>query len=213
MENPGEPKNNGDVDPPDASGGGGTSHQDAREVPIPSSRAKKHVAQLLKEERARWEEAEGRHRHACGRQVSSIRPTQPIFSFPPHRVDERCREISQHPARLNPAATYFSEFQRGPSSVVRGWGAERRFPDDLLSMQGKAIVHSHALSATCPSLDPASTKYSSRPSWSFGSSGVGARFRTGTKFSKSAPASSSRIGFRERREGVPMPKPGSKPQD
>mmetsp|Transcript_25685 Transcript_25685/g.67193 ORF Transcript_25685/g.67193 Transcript_25685/m.67193 type:complete len:212 (-) Transcript_25685:284-919(-) len=211
MANPGEPKNNGDVDPRDASGGGGTSPQDVQEVPIPSSRAKKHASQLLKEERARWEEAEGRHRQACGRQVSSIRPTQPTFSFAPHRVDERCREISQHPARLNPAATYFSEFQRGPSSVVRGWGAERRFPDDLLSMQGRAIVHSHAPSAT-PSLDPG-TRYSSRPSWSFGSSGVGARFRTGTKFSKSAPASSSRIGFRERRESVPMPKPGSKAQD
>eukprot|EP00927_Polykrikos_kofoidii_P062901 TRINITY_DN57703_c0_g1_i1.p1 TRINITY_DN57703_c0_g1~~TRINITY_DN57703_c0_g1_i1.p1 ORF type:complete len:360 (-),score=54.68 TRINITY_DN57703_c0_g1_i1:61-1074(-) len=76
-----------------------------------------------------------------------------------------------------------------------------------LSSQSAASREHRAKPQMRPDLKLLQVKYTDQPSWSFGSSNVGGRFRRGTSFSRQPPCrTTGRLrGFRELRELQPQP--------
>jgi hypothetical protein len=209
---------------------------------------------------------EMQHLQSCGKQVNSSRRTQPNFSMGSPRgnlvksskAQVRCREICEHPASLTPGPNCrVPELDGTPTTVLKGWGQEVRFPYDRpLATQGAAIIK-HSTNAspfsttypyeeympfgekkkpanpeeqqkegaersdspklrhnkqahnasprnpvTLPDYGYLHLKCRSSTSWSFGSSGLGGRFKPGTKFSRAAKTQTTTrlLGFRELRE-------------
>lgn len=73
------------------------------------------------------------HWESCGKQVTSKRASRPVFSFGQktrYFKDVRCREICQHPATKNPGPEYNLAREISPTSVLRGFGSEKRFLED-----------------------------------------------------------------------------------
>lgn len=122
-------------------------------------------------------------------------------------------------------------FTPRPSPILRDWGREPRFLEDPIQPYAIPLHHStnaSPFSSTYPYAEleagpegatprrptvragePQTTMDSNSkyiqpnpPSWSFGCSGLGQRFRAGTKFSRTAPVqtTSRLIGFRDRRD-------------
>lgn len=97
-------------------------------------------------------EHEAQHWVSCGKQVTSKRATRPVFSFGPpckdgkkgYFKDPRARELNQHPSTRNPGPEYNMQKDVSPTSVLRGFGTEKRFLDDSASprlvQQGKNVV-------------------------------------------------------------------------
>lgn len=211
---------------------------------------------------------ERQHWQASGKQVSSVHDTQPSYSWGPtvrprgQRVNVRCHEICNHPSIPNPGPTCTVRPEVCPTSVVKGWGRDRRFLDDnVLIQQGKVIIkdctNCSPLSRTYPyeevtrapqapsgdaeaaadnsgaterahehdlrssnlhdkslrrqghqraDLNVHYFNHNVRPNYSFGSSGLGTRFKPDTKFARNAPVSTSSrlVGFRELRDQDPV---------
>merc|ERR1712025_1325056 len=92
---------------------------------------------------------ESQHWESCGKQVTSKRASRPVFTFGQKNryfKDVRCREICQHPSTKNPGPEYNLLRDASPTSVLRGFGSEKRFlEDDRTSVQqGKAVVSDEA---------------------------------------------------------------------
>lgn len=254
-----------------AAGGAPAAPASARPLPSP----RKPVGKLLEGQRLLQESLERQHWQASGKQVSSVRDTQPSYTWGPavrlkgQRVDVRCREICNHPSIPNPGPTCTVRPEACPSSVVKGFGRDRRFMDDspasggggVLAQQGRAIVKDSTncspLSRTYPyeeaprapqvpagegeavtenaaaadrapahdlrasplhdkslrrrghqraDLNDHYFRHKVTPNYSFGSSGLGSRFKMDTKFARNAQiATTSRLtGFRELREQIPV---------
>jgi hypothetical protein len=91
---------------------------------------------------------ESQHWESCGKQVTSKRASRPVFSFGQktrYFKDVRCREICQHPATKNPGPEYNLLREQCPTSVLRGFGSEKRFLEDTGSPRpivqtGKNVV-------------------------------------------------------------------------
>jgi len=203
-------------------------------------RSPKPAAKLLEARSARHESLEQQHLAACGKQVSSVRPTMPAPKFASPRVlsdggNGRCRELTEHPSLENPApaaAIPLEDCTR--TQVLKGFGQDRRFMDDGPDTKNGAVCIAHSTNAspfspTYPwqggdkkvSLPDAQDlrrrhpqavadfnclhhKYASKPSWSFGSAGLGERFQTGgwrTSKKQALPSGRSRLReFNELRE-------------
>lgn len=214
---------------------------------------------LLELQRTRGEAHERLHFESCGRQITSVRSTNPVFTFGSPgrstgagRGSGRCREICDHPSNRNPASAYMAPTTDvGNTVVLKGWGQERRFPDDPSLTQAsmspiRHSTHASPFSRTYPyeepgknpkagaaapaagadgaaepgpprpSLAPAEgaaqpdynvlrCQFPRTPQWSFGSSGLGLRFRTGTSFSRQPHigVSTRQLTFRELRATGP----------
>lgn len=93
---------------------------------------------------------ECQHWESCGKQVTSKRASRPVFSFgPPQKTryfkDVRCREICQHPSTKNPGPEYNLSSTMSPTSVLQGFGSEKRFLEDIGSPRpfvgsGKSVL-------------------------------------------------------------------------
>lgn len=243
--------------------GAGPPPADADDLSPPSSR--RSPRKVVEASEARRRERERQHWEGCGRQISSVRPTLPIPSIATPRVVEsaqrrayvrhdltpatrldyvRCHEIAEHPNVGNPSPDAYNVggFTTGPSRILRDWGREPRFLEDLpLAVQNMPELKKSTLatpfSRTYPWNEPqtvdgaADTATSfktanslgsqakidfnglylrtTNPSWSFGSSGVGDRFQTGTNSSRQhkVHTTSRLLTFRDRRDELPQMTP------
>mmetsp|Transcript_58031 Transcript_58031/g.138126 ORF Transcript_58031/g.138126 Transcript_58031/m.138126 type:complete len:246 (-) Transcript_58031:134-871(-) len=191
----------------------------------------KFIDQILNDHEKRQLDAEARHRESCGRQVNARKPTNPNFSFgSPRRLtgerEVRAREICEHPGIHTPGPNYFVEFKPSPIAIPVGWAYEKRWQDQGGPMKraagtitgGTGLNLSSSLGSDATldyrgssPMSPATFDYNRtqhrQPVWSMGTSGLGARFHAGTKFSRPAPVTTtSRLqGFRELRESIPQP--------
>merc|ERR1712039_235042 len=100
---------------------------------------------------------EQQHLESCGKQVSSTRPSQPTFTFgsPRRHILEaqaslRSRELCEHPSRGNPGPTYSPRPVEAISktTVLRGWGQERRFLQDPAKTQAQMAHIQHSTNAS-----------------------------------------------------------------
>mmetsp|Transcript_57682 Transcript_57682/g.168894 ORF Transcript_57682/g.168894 Transcript_57682/m.168894 type:complete len:275 (+) Transcript_57682:112-936(+) len=237
---------------------GGTAPAGAESGAAPARKPRLPPEKLLTLQKSRGEAHERLHLESCGRQITSVRRTNPVFTFGSPRQTAgadrslgRCREITGHPSNLNPAPGYLAPSKDSASTtVLKGWGQDRRFHDDPSVAQTAMPQIRHSTNASPfsqtypyeePPKDPKALatagteasasaeqsaakspivrnsrrenpqaqpdynalhcQFSRRPQWSFGSSGIGGRFWTGTEFSRQAqiPVTSRQLTFRELR--------------
>lgn len=216
---------------------------------LPTMKASKSAENKIQDSATRSEDCERKHLSSIGKQVTSIRATQPDYSFGP-AVFPACRStVPFRPVLPSPGPELIVSFPPSPTPVLKGWGMEPRFQGGPRVAQARTshhpvttIVHStqaspfsqtypyqeirmasrqlqddlpHEDSEQRPSrlepLNHSSTgvivrweiRYPKKPSWSFGSSGMGSRFRKGTQFSRRAmvPTTSAKVfNWRELRD-------------
>jgi len=244
---------------------------------LPTMKASKSAENKIQDSATRSEDCERKHLSSIGKQVTSIRATQPDYSFGPavfpdcratvpfrpvlrsHEDLKRLAELRERTSndsaefeirpRTTPGPELIVSFPPSPTPVLKGWGMEPRFQGGPRVAQARTshhpvttIVHStqaspfsqtypyqeirmasrqlqddlpHEDSEQRPSrlepLNHSSTgvivrweiRYPKKPSWSFGSSGMGSRFRKGTQFSRRAmvPTTSAKVfNWRELRD-------------
>lgn len=121
---------------------------------------------LLELQRTRQEAQARRHLGSFGRQITAARRTNPAFSFgkqpsphqPPERPSARSRELTEHPMNPNPASSYVSS-DACRTLVLKGWGRDRRFPEDpsqaeMLLSPIRHSTHASPFSPTYPYEEP-----------------------------------------------------------
>lgn len=77
---------------------------------------------------------ESLHWESCGKQVTSNRPSRPNFSIGQKTrffQDVRCREICQHPQAANPGPEYNPRATSAPASVLKNFGSDKRFLEEI----------------------------------------------------------------------------------
>eukprot|EP00928_Gymnodinium_smaydae_P036214 TRINITY_DN25338_c0_g1_i1.p1 TRINITY_DN25338_c0_g1~~TRINITY_DN25338_c0_g1_i1.p1 ORF type:complete len:261 (+),score=46.78 TRINITY_DN25338_c0_g1_i1:164-946(+) len=202
---------------------------------LPSRKVRRCIATLAAAEHRRWRRQFGHHSSFgkqvdSTRQSQPVRKfggastgrmPAPLPAEPPlaeHFAREKLRE-SKNPPKELPYRPFrvMNTVTDAPVQVLRGWGHGQRFLTDLpqssLKRQPAPPKVAKAVASFVKANDDAWSKKDdtldvgrpSRPEWSFGSSGLGCRFKPGTRFSRRTPVKpSSRLaGFRDLRDALP----------
>mmetsp|Transcript_14089 Transcript_14089/g.27286 ORF Transcript_14089/g.27286 Transcript_14089/m.27286 type:complete len:208 (-) Transcript_14089:95-718(-) len=175
----------------------------------PAARRRRQLPpeKLLELRREQQEALEYQHFSSCGRQIAAVRKTIPVYTFgsPPRNkasprgglatADAAGSEIFGGPSASIPSPAgsrthpKWTETTRTP--VLKDFGKESRFLEDA---REKPFI-----AANYNKMD---VEFRRKPSWSFGSSGLGQRFGTGSAFSREPQvATTSRLlSFRDLRQ-------------
>lgn len=105
----------------------------------------KGIEAMIENFEHRLENCERRHLESCGKQVSSMRLTQPNFSFGvpfrpvlPNNANSRF-DLGEE---SGPGPHYTLTLPSSPTKVLKGWGVEERWPDSVRKVPARGIIHS-----------------------------------------------------------------------
>mmetsp|Transcript_55916 Transcript_55916/g.88666 ORF Transcript_55916/g.88666 Transcript_55916/m.88666 type:complete len:222 (-) Transcript_55916:33-698(-) len=110
-----------------------------------SKKTKKDIEAMIEGFERRNESCERRHLESCGKQVNSIRSTNPDYSFGiPFRpvLPTHANSRFELGEESGPGPQYIVKLPSSPTKVLKGWGAEERWPENVRKIPGRAIIHS-----------------------------------------------------------------------